>query len=81
MIVCQGLYLKQMLEPFVLPTDMCNVFGTLHGACAAYIMDPCVFCMLRIQQSCNKRSIDVLFLLSLLLESLLGSIAQACRNR
>ncbi|KAF8165862.1 hypothetical protein B0H34DRAFT_254120 [Crassisporium funariophilum] len=21
--------------------DMCNVFGTLHGACAAYIVDPC----------------------------------------
>ncbi|KIJ94376.1 hypothetical protein K443DRAFT_683795 [Laccaria amethystina LaAM-08-1] len=21
--------------------DMCNVFGTLHGACAAYIIDPC----------------------------------------
>lgn len=23
--------------------DMCNVFGTLHGACAAYIIDPYVF--------------------------------------
>lgn len=22
--------------------DMCNVFGTLHGACAAYIIDPYV---------------------------------------
>ncbi len=22
--------------------DMCNVFGTLHGACAAYIVDPYV---------------------------------------
>ena len=22
---------------------MCNVFGTLHGACAAYIIDPYVF--------------------------------------
>ncbi|KAF9458491.1 hypothetical protein BDZ94DRAFT_1201082 [Collybia nuda] len=21
--------------------DMCNIFGTLHGACAAYIIDPC----------------------------------------
>ncbi|KAK0443911.1 uncharacterized protein EV420DRAFT_1622822 [Desarmillaria tabescens] len=21
--------------------DMCNVYGTLHGACAAYIVDPC----------------------------------------
>ncbi|KAF8227611.1 hypothetical protein L208DRAFT_1405097 [Tricholoma matsutake] len=21
--------------------DMCNVFGTLHGACAAYMVDPC----------------------------------------
>ncbi|KAJ3511169.1 hypothetical protein NLJ89_g4256 [Agrocybe chaxingu] len=21
--------------------DMCNIFGTLHGACAAYIVDPC----------------------------------------
>lgn len=22
--------------------DMCNVFETMHGACAAYIVDPCV---------------------------------------
>ncbi|KAG6867674.1 hypothetical protein C0993_012539 [Termitomyces sp. T159_Od127] len=21
--------------------EMCNVFGTLHGACAAYMVDPC----------------------------------------
>ncbi|KAF8076894.1 hypothetical protein FPV67DRAFT_1473057 [Lyophyllum atratum] len=21
--------------------DMCNIFGTLHGACAAYMIDPC----------------------------------------
>ncbi|KAK7453558.1 hypothetical protein VKT23_001443 [Stygiomarasmius scandens] len=21
--------------------DMCNIFGTLHGACATYIVDPC----------------------------------------
>lgn len=23
---------------------MCNVFGTLHGACAAYMVDPYVLC-------------------------------------
>ncbi|TFK69436.1 hypothetical protein BDN72DRAFT_840406 [Pluteus cervinus] len=25
----------------VVERDMCNVFGTLHGGCAAYIIDPC----------------------------------------
>ncbi|TFK43961.1 hypothetical protein BDQ12DRAFT_675860 [Crucibulum laeve] len=25
----------------VVEKDMCNVFGILHGACAAYIVDPC----------------------------------------
>lgn len=30
--------LELMHENF--PVDMCNGFGTLHGACAAYIVDP-----------------------------------------
>lgn len=24
----------------MLATDMCNIFGTLHGGCAAYLIDP-----------------------------------------
>ncbi|KAK0243384.1 hypothetical protein EDD85DRAFT_926253 [Armillaria nabsnona] len=28
-------------ESYGAEVDMCNVFGTLHGACAAYIVDPC----------------------------------------
>ncbi|KAF9035365.1 hypothetical protein BDZ89DRAFT_488586 [Hymenopellis radicata] len=31
---------QTVFEIDVLP-DMCNVYGTLHGACAAYIVDPC----------------------------------------
>lgn len=32
------------LNFFYVSLDMCNVFGTLHGACAAYMVDPYVLC-------------------------------------
>ncbi|KIM36045.1 hypothetical protein M413DRAFT_78749, partial [Hebeloma cylindrosporum] len=31
----------QTVVEITIEKDMCNVFGTLHGACAAYIVDPC----------------------------------------
>ena len=27
--------------------DMCNIYGTLHGGCAAYLIDACVPCSVR----------------------------------
>ncbi|KAF8645322.1 hypothetical protein AX16_007909 [Volvariella volvacea WC 439] len=31
----------QTVFEILVERDMCNVFGTLHGGCAAYIVDPC----------------------------------------
>jgi len=33
--------------------DMCNVFGTLHGACAAYMVDPYVSFVMLSSMSCT----------------------------
>ncbi|KAJ7589106.1 hypothetical protein C8J56DRAFT_739915, partial [Mycena floridula] len=31
----------QTVCEILVESDMCNIFGTLHGACAAYLVDPC----------------------------------------
>lgn len=36
----EWLLFLRSLRPIV--TDMCNVFGTLHGGCAAFLIDLCV---------------------------------------